>query len=290
MNKKKCVIFTLLVLVVQTLNAQSGLKPKWLTAHSVQSNHIAYDFILTEGLGETLANAKQACFANLTTKIESERGIAITSKIDATSTMSRRGDVETYNAERTFNIQYKESEKVIKVQGKVVDEYWGQLNGMYFCNSLYAVANGPYGTTLVDNIQVTTSYGIHGLWRSMIIPGWGQFYKGSKAKGGLMLGGCAAAAVAALFADNMVSDYQNKITQTHDVSHIRTYQSKIDNFAATRNICIGAAAAIYIYNLVDAIAAPGARRVKVSKSRNKYALSPMVSTDGSIMANANLQF
>lgn len=51
--------------------------------------------------------------------------------------------------------------------------------------------------------------------------------------------------------------------------------TKRDHFATGRNICVGAAAALYVYNLLDAFVTPGARRVVTLRSNgNTYAFAP----------------
>ena len=80
------------------------------------------------------------------------------------------------------------------------------------------------------------------------------------------------------------ADYARKIAQTHNINHIKTYSTKADHFATARNICIGAAAALYVYNLIDAIAAPGARRIVVHRRNGNgqtYSFVPAVMPDGS---------
>ena len=48
-----------------------------------------------------------------------------------------------------------------------------------------------------------------------------------------------------------------------------------------RNFCIGAAAALYVYNLIDAIAAKGAKRVIVKPTgRPSFSLVPTVMDNG----------
>ena len=61
--------------------------------------------------------------------------------------------------------------------------------------------------------------------------------------------------------------------------HAQTYNSKADNWESGRNICIGAAAALYVYNLIDAVAAKGARRVTVRKVCQSLSLQPVLHGD-----------
>ncbi|MDE5945576.1 MAG: hypothetical protein K2G93_08360, partial [Rikenella sp.] len=82
-------------------------------------------------------------------------------------------------------------------------------------------------------------------------------------KGGLILGGCASLAAGIIFTERQRADYARKIVKTHSVDLKRHYATQRDHFATGRNICIGALAALYVYNLIDAVVAPGARRVVV---------------------------
>lgn len=121
-----------------------------------------------------------------------------------------------------------------------------------------------------DNFSTTTSYGMQGVWRSAILPGWGQIYKGSTVKGGLMFSGTVAFAGVAVFANYKNSNYLRNMAESYSSDNKRYYADKADSMANLRNISIGAAAAVYIYSLIDAAVAPGAKRVKVTKSGGSY--------------------
>lgn len=164
----------------------------------------------------------------------------------------------------------------VKLHISNIDEYWRRdKQGIYHLTKLYAKSNLGYEAHF-DDVELTTKYGIRGLWRSMIIPGWGQFHKGSNLKGGLIIGGTAALATGIVYAETMRNDYTRKMNTTHSAEHKLTYATRSDNFAMGRNVCIGALGALYVYNLIDAIAAPGARFVKVKKSHrgSTYTFAP----------------
>ncbi|MCH5328998.1 MAG: hypothetical protein J1E02_08245 [Coprobacter sp.] len=136
---------------------------------------------------------------------------------------------------------------------------------------------------LYDDVELTTSYmSDPATWGLALIPGAAQFHKGSYLKGGLILGGTVVLVGGIIFTENQRSDYVGKIAKTHNANIKRAYATKRDHFATGRNICIGAGAALYVYNLIDAIVAPGARRVIVKQrpNGNKYALLPTVTEEG----------
>ncbi|MCR5071047.1 MAG: hypothetical protein K6A62_03890 [Bacteroidales bacterium] len=153
----------------------------------------------------------------------------------------------------------------VNIRCMLVDEYWkpqGKGSGNYEYNAIYQVAR--YEDAVFPSTILTTKYGAQGLWRSAIVPGWGQMHKGSYLKGGLIMGGTVGLASGIVIAENMRSAYAVKASTTHSTTAAKQYQANISNATTARNICIGGLAALYIYNLIDAVAAPGARRIVVT--------------------------
>jgi DNA-binding CsgD family transcriptional regulator len=144
----------------------------------------------------------------------------------------------------------------VSIRCKEVDTYWEEVtiggNEQIRHTTLYQVTAPNYNAGF-ENTYTTTKYGIHGLWRSLIIPGWGQFHKGSNIKGSVFLGGTAVLAGGIVYCQSRVNNSRKLAAQTHNADHIRIYQNRISNFSMARNVCIGGAAALYIWNLVDAI-------------------------------------
>ena len=90
-----------------------------------------------------------------------------------------------------------------------------------------------------------------------------------------MLGGVVALGLGALLCENTRSDYKNKMKEQPEFA--QTYNTKANNYETARNILIGATAAVYIYNLIDAAVAKGARRIIVKPANGSYAsLHPIV--------------
>lgn len=89
-------------------------------------------------------------------------------------------------------------------------------------------------------------------------------HKGSYLKGGLIMGGAVALAGGFIGLESLRKNYVAKIEQTHSADVKKAYNTKAGNCATFRNICIGGLAALYVYNIVDAFVAPGARRIIVT--------------------------
>ncbi len=260
-----------------------GSKPKWMHSLPMPSNS-SFIYVIETAIASTLPEARQECFSSLLQDAGFEKGISVQS------------DYKTNESEHSVTVNGKSKDvteshfvarsivkgKKVELQGIKIDEYWERRNdGKYFLTVLYARSQIDSNPRF-DNISLTTKYGLTGLWRSAIVPGWGQFYKGSNLKGGLIMGGAVALAGGIVYTECMRSDYANKIAKTHNEDNKRAYATRRDNFATARNVCIGALGALYIYNLIDALVAPGARRVLVKErpGGGSLAVSPAITPEG----------
>lgn len=140
----------------------------------------------------------------------------------------------------------------------VVDDYQVVEDGVIKYDVLYQVARSEAVQFL--ETYTTRKYGTEATLMSLI-PGLGQFYKGDPLKGGLFLGGCTAGAVGIIVTESQRQAYISQMSQTHDANIIRQLDARQKNMSVARNVCIGIAAGLYIWNLIDGAVAPGASRV-----------------------------
>ena len=162
-----------------------------------------------------------------------------------------------------------------KLQAYAIDEYSTNEGGMVKLHTLFMVAVQDKPT--FDRTYLTTNYGATPVVMS-IIPGLGQWYKGSKVKGVCMFAAEAAAVAGIIICANKANDAEKKIKL--EPKYAKHYEDKKSNWETGRNICIGAAAAIWIYNMIDAAVAKGARRVEVKPAGRSYvSLIPALDKD-----------
>lgn len=273
-------LFSLAFLVVFVASAgavtkSDGLKPRWMTSSLPTPKSSGYIFISAQGSGSSLEEARMRAIVNLTSKLEHERGIVINSEVRIEKTSSKSS---APSKNQSFVLEASEKGKQINLTCRVVDEYWERSHGEYLVSELYTVndVNSPGQGSYSDNIKLTSSYGFVPVVYSLI-PGVGQFYKGSNLKGGLMLGGTAVGVAAIIFTENQRATYAKKMKE--HPQNIDFYRNKKSNWELGRNVAIGVTAALYVYNLVDAAVAPGRRRVVVSKSNVNYSIAPVVTPD-----------
>lgn len=278
---KKMLILAVMAVLMAVCPAAAAdrsdnMKPRWVTSALPTPKTPGYIFISSQGTGKSLEEARQMALVNLTSKLEHERGLVVSSTVRVEKT-SERNSAPRKNSQ--FTLEASERGKQIDLVCRVVDEYWERKHGTYFVTELFTVndASRPGQGSYSDNIKLTTSYGAAPVFYSLI-PGVGQFYKGSNVKGGLILGGTAVGAAAIIMTENQRAIYAKKMKEHPE--HIDFYRNKKANWELGRNIAIGATAALYVYNLIDAAVTPGRRRVNVNKRNYSYSLVPIVYEDG----------
>lgn len=256
--------YRFLALVVLLLGSTLMLysqKPAWINNTPKEQNR-TYKFVEIVSYGSDLEGARIEGQKKLAQNEQLIRSVAITvdregsQQVNQTFTNGRLNEVVNNVVNVTTNIRGKE----FTLQAGVVDEYATSENGLCKLHTLYMVAVDP--NPVFDNVYLTTKYGFSA---RALVPGWGQMHKGSTGKGIAILAAEVAAIGGIIFTENERATYKSKMHSQPNFA--KKYKSKADNFETARNCCIGAAAAIYIYNLIDAIVAPGARRVVV-KPRN----------------------
>ncbi|WP_456086389.1 hypothetical protein [Parabacteroides sp.] len=269
---------------IQSQQKSARLRPTWLTASLPTPKSFSYIFLDASGMGKTLEEARQHSFVNLSSRLEYEHGLRVNSVIKVESDATIESLATTNNGtfeeriHETFQMECTENGKEINMTTRVIDEYWERDGQGYVCYVLYTVSDNNYtGGSYDDDITLTTSYGAKGFFYSLI-PGVGQLYKGSKLKGGLILGGSAACAGMIVVAENQRSSYIKKMREKPNYKEF--YNDKAGNWENIRNGFIGAATVLYVYNLIDAAVAPGRRRVIVKKKQYvDFSMVPMWDTD-----------
>lgn len=285
------------LLVCTTGSAQPAvkIKPRWIDSTSQSRNDGYYFVTLHTDASSSLDACRTAVLKELATNVERTDKISVSELYSDNSQQQYSNGRVVASGSDSYELKLSVEGIARPICSRRIDEYFGRdrFSGRSCYYALYAVER--FGSVAdFSDIRVTSKYGARGLWRSAIIPGWGQFHKRSYLKGGLILGGCAVFAGGIIFTENERNNYAVKIGQTHDINAIKIYQNRRNHFAIARNVCIGATAALYVYNLVDAIVAPGARYVvQKSRKRNnsrKYAVAPTISACGDPQLFASITF
>lgn len=279
MNKTILFLLAILLLPIvsqaKTINS-SGNKPQWVTkgANSLNNkrSNTTYFFIVVPNTGPNLQHLQERKVKALGDRIASENQLEGVESLGTENVQ----DGNTYSTV-TYTDKVTNQKKTKVFYYKVIDEYWEWDGVHYNYYTLFAVSDNGQQPQF-DNFSFSSTYGVAPAVMS-IIPGLGQFYKGSTVKGICMLAGVAACGVGALFCENERSDYKNKMKEQPQFA--QTYNTKANNYQTARNVCLGAAAAVWLYNIIDAATAKGARRIIVKPSNGNYISVHPVATPNS---------
>ena len=250
-----------------------NLCPQWMTRAVPESHSGTYIFVRAHGEGASLAGARQMAFVNMAQKLEQERGLTVNTSVLSKEKFTQTQSNTNSSYQQEITMEVTENGHRLEIVCREIDDYWEEVDGKYSVDILYTVTDkNAYGGSYDDQIKVTTSYGAAGFLS--IVPSVAQFYKGSVVKGSLILAGEVAAAGGILLCENTRSLYVKKMHE--QPKYAAEYNSLADTWETGRNICIGAAAAIYVYNLIDAFTAKGARRVVVKRGRTSLQAAPYI--------------
>lgn len=256
----------------KVLERSEKLRPAWLANRTPKPSNATFHYQVTEGEHQELQDARHSCLLNLSTYIKRTHHISEQAVAEIKLEQENGNPSESESYHFSYDIQGEQ----VTITSCKYDEYWEYLvypNGkrVYRCYTLYGVADKA--NPAFDRLTFSRKYGLRGFARSLVVPGWGQLYKGNTAKGACILGGEVALITGILVAENLRSSYVKKMHE--QPKHLETYNTKADNWENVRNVCIGGAAALYVYNLVDALVANGHKRSIRHKPVN-FALYPSV--------------
>ena len=261
--------FLTIVLLVISLSgfSQERLKPKWVTGKMPIPQNNTYVFIRSNAIGQSLDKARMQCQENMLNDQSLLNTVEVTSVETLDKTVSQQLVDGRFNEQIDVDIQSNVTIKgrPFKIQAKIIDEHWEHVKkhtNQYIVNTIYMV--GVTNAPTFNFAHITSEYGIRHIWPSFIVPGAGQMVKGDWLKGGLMMGGATLFAGGIALTECTRQVYLGKISQqSRNEEAVKIYANRASNLAIGRNICIGGLCAVYIYSIIDAFVAPGARRVEV---------------------------
>ena len=268
-------IIVLVAMVSCVCLTSLAIKPKWIGNTPKEQNN-TYRFIEVVSYGADVSSARMEAKQLLAQNEQLRRAVLVSvntgnrQKIDQ---VIEDGDMKEI-IHNNITIDTEISGQQYRLRAYPVDEYVEREHGQVKLYSLYMV--GISDNVVFDRTCLTTNYGAP--IAMSIIPGLGQWYKGSKVKGVCLFGATALCAAGALICENQRNSYVKKIKETPKFA--KEYEDKISTWETGRNICLGAAAAVWIYNLIDAAAAKGARRVEVSPAnRRSFTMTPVATSE-----------
>ena len=169
------------------------------------------------------------------------------------------------------------SEHNVIVKARIIDEFEEHTTGGYNVYLLVQTAKNP--TFSYESVSFSDDYKVSG---KAFVPGMAQLYKGSKIKGYSIISAQVLSIASIILCENQRSSYQKKAIEQPKFA--REYGDKASNWETGRNISIGIAAGIYVYNIIDAFVAKGKKRIIVNSKDTSFRFSPQISQNSASLA------
>lgn len=136
------------------------------------------------------------------------------------------------------------------------DEYLP--SGLYRVYLLVQIANHP--DKKVEPVSYTDIYPFSA---RVFVPGMAQIHKGSTTKGLVFIASEIIAVGGVVAFEGLRSSNKSKINSTHNAKDRQNYIDNANNMENLRNGFIAGAVAIYVWNVIDGIAAKGKKHIQV---------------------------
>ena len=258
-------MFILLFAMNMAVSAQSSteLRPSWAYATPVPPAGANYFLNWGVGEGQDEQSATNAAWADALQKSLHELGVVGITQQDINAVAT-----QGINAVVKLNIMKRRvvsaTEPIVlggnRMKIYILIQVQRDVNG---ADDFYSLNTNSFRDKDFDkrlkeyNASITGRYPFSG---RVFVPGWAQLYKGSKGKGIFFIVAEAACIGGIVATEGMRASYESKYDSTHDADKKRSYANKADNCANLRNGFIAGAAAVYLWNVIDGIAARGKRK------------------------------
>ena len=265
--KKLALLFLIMIPLVGSAQSRADkLPPKWL--YRLPDNSRGIEFKTVRIPYTSYGDINAMALAALVKKWGEESTISQSVELKQTSEIEREQGKLLRGAQQQVSVLDIVAEgKPVTLQCMLVDDWTHIKNGQREYCAVYELATSPQARFIP--CSVSSSYGAAPAFMSLF-PGAGQFYKGDALKGSLFMGGCVLGGVGIVFLESQRRSTAAAREQTHDVNLIKKYAATEKNLAIARNVTIGITAALYLYNVIDAAIAPGAKRIQVTGSGVSY--------------------
>lgn len=162
---------------------------------------------------------------------------------------------------------------------RVIEEFW-EFKGNWAYGYFLVQISNELNCTNWEHVEMnTTKYPFSA---RCFVPGMAQIYKGSKVKGGLIIGGEVLGVAGIVTCFGMKAQNERWLQESKKASDIQYYSDRADMWQNIGYGAIAFTAAIYIYNVIDGAIASGQKHIQIGSKSYNYALAPMVTTRGDL--------
>ena len=238
------------------LDKSANIQPTWLT--EIPKGKYYYYFSGAASSTTSLDDAKEKATISVLSEIVMSNEVTIESEITLF-------DQETNDEliSRVTN-EIKLTGKSSTISGlKKEEEYWESKKVgndlIYRYWILMKIPKEKYIGVDLSELELKSSYGITPTLKSAIVPGWGQIHKKENKKGIIIISGFASTLTAGIITHSISNNYAVDAQNADSGEWIDYYNSLSEQYYIASSISYILSAAIYGYNIYDAISSRGAK-------------------------------
>jgi len=243
------------------VDSSADTKPPWVTE---APNGKVFRYYSGMGSSNTsLQQAQENAVGNILQQLVEEGtfNVSIESTTEVSETMHTSSSGTDFEISDDFIREVIRTGTSKAIQGlQKEEEYWQSVNVSQSIEHQYWVLFKIPKPGVDPNIFLKQGYGFAPVWRSTLLPGWGQRYKGEKRKGSRFLKAAASAGAATFLSFYMSDSYSQKAENERDIDN-RNFYNDWSNRSYTIGIISGLiTGGLYGYNIFDAMTASGQKR------------------------------
>ena len=244
----------------KVVDASADTKPPWINETPIGNAYTYYS-----GLGSSTTSLQQAqenavggvlqrlveegtfnvSIESTTETSETRHSVSGSDQFEVTDEFIREV-VLTGTSKTLSNLQKEEDYwQTFKMPGGVKYQYW----------VLFKIPkHGIYPSMITP-----AGYGVAPIWRSMLLPGWGQIHKKEPKKGRRLLAGFVISLTTGVATQHLSNNFAIDAENATDGEWIEYYNTLSEQYYLTSTISYILSGAIYGYNVYDSIASKGAK-------------------------------
>ncbi len=244
------------------IEKSAGGKPSWTVEPPLGKYYNYYS-----GMGESytsLSAAKKQAISDLLSDINRTGKIFIDSRLETNlseTSETKNGITETSLIDEAVLDVISRGETTIIENLSKEEEYWRKVNtkdGLKY--EYWILMKIPKPEFVGSDFHIEQGYGLTPVWKSALVPGWGQFHKGEPKKGWRFRIGTTVCVASAIITYSMSSNYNIKAENDRDNERRKYYNEWSNRFFTISAISGILGGAIYSYNIFDALTSKGAKK------------------------------
>lgn len=248
------------------LTACASARPSWTTR---PPRGYAHDFFTGSGVGEDRASARSAAVSAAVARLAEGGRLSVqVVRRDSSVATERFTNGRSLSLDRTDKLvqEIVTTGQSATVRGlRLHEEYAEQRAGQYESWVLMALPRTTAVREPPSHAQLTL--------RSAIIPGWGQYTRGSTRKGFALAFGVAASIPAAIAFTSLRSGNEARAESAAIQANRESYTRQANQYRTLATVTIASTVAMWGYGIVDAASSPIQLYVSGESARSLVGLS-----------------